>query len=166
MQTSSVGNNRRRLLGPDAGVTLLELIMVMAILALLAGLVGPAFGHWLDDWKLRGVADRLAETIRYARMQAVYQQRYFVVELKPEDHTVRVLEPSAGVVREYALPSDVQVGEDPPGAPSEVLRVILAPSGTAEAKTFWVRNPRGTTLKVRLDFLLGGAGIEIVRRES
>lgn len=166
MRISSVGSSERRRLGSDAGVTLLELIIVMTILALLAGLVGPSFGHWLDDWQLRGVADRLAETIRYARMQAIYQQRYFVVELRPADHTVRVLEPSAGVVREYPLPSDVQVGEDPPAAAPEVLRFILDPSGAAEARTFWVRNRRGTTLKLHLDFLLGGAGIEIARRES
>jgi prepilin-type N-terminal cleavage/methylation domain-containing protein len=165
MPISTVGNSGRRRLGANAGVTLLELIVVMTILALLAGLVGPSFGHWLDDWKLRGVADRLAQTIRYARIQAISQQRYVVVEVKPEEHRVRVLQPAVGVAREYVLPSDVQVGEDPPASTPEVLRVILAPSGSVEERTFWVRNRHGATMKVHMDFLLAGPGIQVVRGE-
>ena len=67
----------------EAGVTLLELVIVLAILALAVSLVAPRFGNWSDEWTLRSAAERVAQTVRYARTRALFEQSYYVVEIEP-----------------------------------------------------------------------------------
>ncbi len=145
-------------------MTLLELVMVITILSLMVGLVAPQIGHWIDDWKLRSASERIAQTIRYARVRALYEQHYYLVELHPGKNRVRVLEPASDFVREYALPSGIQVEEEDKAASSSVLRLLLPPSGAVEEKTLWLRNRRGSRVKIHLDFLLGTPRIEIARQ--
>jgi Tfp pilus assembly protein FimT len=145
-------------------VTLLELVIVIALLSLLAGLVAPSIGHSIDEWRLRSAAERIAQTIRYARIRALYEQRYYLVEIRPGENQVSVREPVSGVAREYALPPDVQVGEGENPASSSVLRLIIPPSGALEEKTLWVRNRRGSEWRIHLDFLLGTPEVQVARQ--
>jgi type II secretion system protein H len=166
MRTSLAGNSARGARQSQAGFTLLELVVVLSILALLAGLVLPGVGRWVDDWKLRGAAERVAQTIRYARTRALYEQRTYLVELDPSENRVRVLEPNSGFNREYNLPREIHWGEERDSSSSSVLRLILSPGGTVEERTLWLWNPRGTMMKVHMDFLVGGAGVEVARQAS
>lgn len=164
MRISSVGSKGSGRAPQESGVTLLELLIVISILSLMVGLVAPQIGHWLDDWKLESAAERIAQTLRYARVRALYEQRYYLVEIR--ENQVRVLEPASGFIREYTLPAEVQVNEEGREASSPVLRVLLPPSGAVEEKTLWVRNRPGRKLKIHLDFLLGTAGVEIAKQGS
>lgn len=166
MRTFSVGNNAR---DPaergqrEAGITLLEMVVVLTILALLVGLVGPSIGHWADDWKVRGAAERVAQTIRYARTRAVFEQRTYLVELDPRENRVRVLEPASGFNREYTLPPEIRWGEERGSSSPSALRLILSPSGAVEERTLWLWNRRGTAMRVRMDFLMGGDEVEVAK---
>lgn len=66
------------------GVSLLELLIVLAILALVAGLVLPTFGSGVSTSELRSSARQLAAGLRLARSEAVSQRRetFLVVDLE------------------------------------------------------------------------------------
>lgn len=180
MQTLSVGNRQarrrkpqaRRLAGQtppqagQAGVTLLELVIALTILALLAGLAVPTLGRWLDDWKLRGAAERVAQTLRYARTRALFEQRYYVVELRREAPQVRVLEPSSDFVREYALPEEVEWAEEGSAPAPEATRLLFPPSGAVEERDLWLRNARGSRVRIHVNFLLSSPETEFSRQGS
>ncbi len=161
MRTFSVGNKVDRGSQPQAGMTLLELVIVIALLSLMAGIVAPRTARWIDDWRLRSAAEHIAQTVRYAHVRALYERRYYLVEVRPGQHQVLVGEPVSGFVRQWALPSDVQVAEEDNPVPSPVLRLILPPSGAVEERTLWLRNRQGKKVKLHLDFLVGTAGVEV-----
>ena len=146
-------------------MTLLELVIVLAILSLAVSLVAPRFGRWSDEWTLRSAAERVAQTVRYARTRALFEQSYYVVEIEPATHLVRVLNPASGFMRGYALPRGVTIddGENPP--PS-VVRILLPPSGVVEERNLWLSNRRGSKFRVHVDFLLGAPAIEAVKQGS
>lgn len=150
----------------DRGVTLVELVIVLAILGLLASLTGPRIGQWLDDWRLRAAAERIAQTLRAARSRALYEQRAVLVELVPSEFKVRVTEPGSGFRSEFALPAGIEWGEEEGQFPSQAWRVVLRPSGTVEERAVWLRNRAGKTRKIRMDFLLGSAGVEVAAQEK
>jgi Tfp pilus assembly protein FimT len=146
----------------EAGITLLELVIVIALLSLMAGIVAPRSARWIDNWRLRSAAERIAQTIRYARVRALYERRYYLVEIRPGQHLVRVGEPVSGFVRQWSLPADVQVAEeDDNSVPPPVLRLLLSPSGALEERTLWLRNRLGRKIRLHVDFLLGTAGAEV-----
>lgn len=150
-------------------MTLLELMVVITILSLMAGLVVPRIGPWLDDWRLRNAAERIAQALRYARTRALFEQHYYVVEVLPQKNLVRILQPNSPFVREFALADDIQVQADAKrtgfSAP-EVVRFILPPSGEVEERDLWLRNKQGKVVKIHLDFLRGSASVEIAKQGS
>jgi prepilin-type N-terminal cleavage/methylation domain-containing protein len=53
------------------GVTLIELIVVMVIIAIGAVLFVPNIGGWMPNYRLRSVARNIVSTMRTAQMKAV-----------------------------------------------------------------------------------------------
>jgi len=165
----AVGNKTRRPKRNAAGMTLLELMVVITILSLMAGLVAPHIGPWLDAWKLRNAAERVAQTFRYTRARALFEQHFYVVEITPLQGLVRGLQTDSAVVRECSLPDGIQIeADEEQGTRSTagIVSFIFPPSGEVEEKKLWLRNPQGRAVKVHLDFLLGGPGVEVVQGGS
>jgi len=163
MRISLAGNERPRPQAREAGMTLLELVIVLAIISLSVSLVAPRFGNWTDEWTLRSAADQVAQTVRYARTRALFEQSYYVMEIEPKTHLVRVFNPASGFLRAFALPRGVTVddGENPPPA---VVRLLLPPSGVVEERNLWLSNRRGSKYRVHVDFMLGSPAVEAVKQ--
>lgn len=53
------------------GVTLIELIVVMVIIAIGAVLMAPGIGAWLPNYRLRSATRDIVSTMRTAQMKAV-----------------------------------------------------------------------------------------------
>jgi prepilin-type N-terminal cleavage/methylation domain-containing protein len=53
------------------GITLIELIVVMVIIAIGAVLIAPNIGAWLPNYRLRGATRDMVSTMRVAQMKAV-----------------------------------------------------------------------------------------------
>jgi prepilin-type N-terminal cleavage/methylation domain-containing protein len=162
---SSVGNERRHPQSQEAGMTLLELVIVLAILSLAVSLVAPRFGNWSDEWTLRGAAERVAQTVRYARTRALFEQSYYVVEIEPRAGLVRVLNPDSGFSRGFKLPGGVNVDDGEIPVPP-VVRLLLPPSGVVEERNLWFSNRRGSRFRIHVDFLLGTPAVEAVKEVS
>lgn len=58
-------------LGPEQGVTLVELMVVVAVAAILAMIAIPSFNDTLERRRLEGAANELSADLQYARSQAV-----------------------------------------------------------------------------------------------
>jgi len=163
MRTSLAGNERPPRRAPEAGVTLLELVIVLAILSLAVSLVAPRFGTWSDEWTLRGAAERVAQTLRYARTRALFEQSYYVVEIEPESRLVRVFSPASGFLRAFTLPRGVRV-DDGAIPKLDVLRIMFPPSGVMEERSLWLSNRRGSRYWIHMNFLLGAPAVEAVKQ--
>jgi general secretion pathway protein H len=81
------------------GVTLLELLVVLALMALVAGLVLPTFGNAVPTSQLKSSARQLATGLRLARSEAVAQKREAMLWLDLEGRRFKV----GSDPREYAL---------------------------------------------------------------
>ena len=89
----------------QAGVTLLELLIVIALMAIIAALVVPMFGGPVSTSELRATARQLAAGLRLARSAAVSERRetFLVVDVAGKRFKVD------REAREHALPSKVDL---------------------------------------------------------
>jgi general secretion pathway protein H len=74
----------------ERGFTLLELLVVLAIIAIAAGLAAPAIGRSTDSLKARGEIAGFSAVLRHAREQAITTRRPHRVVVVPAEHQVRV----------------------------------------------------------------------------
>jgi prepilin-type N-terminal cleavage/methylation domain-containing protein len=63
------------------GVTLIELVVVLVIIAIMAGLLAPNIGAWLPNYRLRSATRDIVSTMRTAQMKAVSNNIQYRVNL-------------------------------------------------------------------------------------
>ena len=68
------------------GFSLLELIMVLAVLGIMAGVVAPATGRFLDKLSFRKQTAALVAGTRYARLMAVGKGRPVAMRFDGQTH--------------------------------------------------------------------------------
>jgi len=139
--------------GKTRGVTLLELLVVVALASVLLAVVFPSVGAGLRTLELRSAAQRLAASARYAREQAIHRQRFYELEIDTAAGTISVgdLERSgpaqAGSARSrrsFELPATVRVERISPeetGSPTR-RRFLFSPDGGAPAFEIVLGNDR------------------------
>ncbi len=88
-----------------AGVSLIELMIVLMIMAIVAALVVPMLGGGVSNTELRSAARQLASGLRLARSEAVSQRRETFLLLDVAGRRFRVDRNP----QEHALPRDVEL---------------------------------------------------------
>ena len=70
------------------GFSLIELIMVLALLGIMAGVVAPATGRFLDKLSFRKQTAALVAGTRYARLMAVGKGRPVAMRFDGQSHSL------------------------------------------------------------------------------
>ena len=146
------------------GVTLLEMLVVVAIVAIMMGVSYPSISASVDSVRLATAADSTAAFLNSALNRA--EQRHQVLELtiakKQNQIALRSADPT--FLRKLELPSGIRIGEVLPTifAGEEEARVFyLIPGGAAPRVGVQLVNIRGAKRTVRVDPITGAP--EIVR---
>jgi general secretion pathway protein H len=94
----------------SAGFTLIEIVVVLAILAVATALVLPAVGRGSQAIKLRSEAGQIAALLRQARLEAVTKRRPTRVTLDPARNTVALTAGDAEhPLKQLTLPAGLRV---------------------------------------------------------
>jgi len=136
--------------GPVAqtrGFTLLELIVTMAIVAVVVGLTIPAVGRFTEGIRVRAEVAGFSALLRHARERAIVSQKPQAVVVDAAAHriSVRAGGPDGEVRETRALPERLTVEATPPPA----LTVRFEPQGGSSGGDFRL------TYRVTVDALTG-----------
>ena len=101
----SASRPRRRRRAQSRGVTLLELLIVLSIMAVVAAMVVPMFGGGVSTGELKGAARQVAAGLRLARSEALATRRETGVVLDLGRRTFKVERDG----REHALPGAIDI---------------------------------------------------------
>ena len=78
-----------RLSPSDAGVTLIEMLIVMALIALVAGMAAPSVSAGLDSLRLRSTSDAMVGFFNTALARADTRQQVVEIVISPQEGTSR-----------------------------------------------------------------------------
>jgi type IV fimbrial biogenesis protein FimT len=78
---------RRGLARASHGFTAIELMVVVAIVAILAALAGPSFTPLIERWRVRDAAETLTSSIYYARSEAIKRGGNVIIIKSPNSGT-------------------------------------------------------------------------------
>jgi general secretion pathway protein H len=107
------------------GFSLLELVVVLFIIALAAGLAAPSIGRSTDALRARAEVASFSAVLRHAREQAITTRTPHRVVVEPAEHQVRVFV-GDDVRRTRAIPARWTID-----TPAAGLTVRFEPQGTS-----------------------------------
>lgn len=145
----------------NKGFTLTELMIVIGILGVVMVASVPAIGRFLQNWRLGGDTDQMANTMRAARSTAVMKNLDAVFQFNPVDGTYSYFEDADGDGSKDANEYESSTHEFSPGISfnSHTLpgpQITFQPRGNSiESGTITLANVHGKTKTISL---YGGTG--------
>ena len=146
------------------GITLIELVVVLVMIAIGALLLVPNIGAWLPNYRLRSAARGLVSTMRTAQMKAVSNNIQYRVNLDDVEIGTPgcyVLQRNSGGVwvndgAPQTLPTGITIDVDqlPAG------RAIFNPNSTSAAGSVILQNTRGMKRRITITPATGRVRIE------
>ncbi|RZB30603.1 MAG: type IV fimbrial biogenesis protein FimT [Desulfobacteraceae bacterium Eth-SRB1] len=142
-----------RLFNKQSGFTLIELIVIIAILAVFAGIAVPNFLSYIPKSRLNGAARQVMGDLMAARMKAVKENNRFRVFFLSDNHHYKILDDdnnnNAEDSGEWTNIKDIQ-SEYSDVTFSATADPIFYPRGTAYGTTIILTNSAGSTKDVKV----------------
>lgn len=132
----------------QAGVTLIEMLIVMAIIGLIAGISFPSVSAGLESIQLRSAADSIATFLTAAQSRAERREQAIEVVITPADSTLTLFSSEAGYTRRLVLEKNIKIS-------GEATQFLLLPGGAPPAIAIDIFNSRGAHKSIRIDPVTG-----------
>jgi prepilin-type N-terminal cleavage/methylation domain-containing protein len=152
------------------GVTLVEMVVVVAIIALIVGLSFPAASAGLDNVRMVSAGDSVATFLNAAVNRAERHQQPVELVITATEGRLNLYSNEPGFTRELKMPDGVtieavlptQEGSDP----TQPRRILFLPGATVPAIGIQLGNRRNAHRRVRLDPMTGFPRIESVEPQG
>lgn len=148
------------------GVTLLELLIVMTLIALMTGIAYPSASAGIDSMRLRSTSDHIARFLSTAIDRAERSQQVVEVWISPKDGALMARSPDLGFARRFEVPAPYSISAVYPAAgdPGETRRFLMYPGGTVPRIGVEISSGTGRKRLVTVDSLTGMPRSEAVAR--
>jgi prepilin-type N-terminal cleavage/methylation domain-containing protein len=146
----------------DAGFSLMELMTVLAIMAILSTIAIPSLFKWLPKQRVGSAAREVKSTLEFARASAIKRNMLVEVDFDWTNDSLTVVEvidpdpvpPIYGdTLRTRQLPADVNLKNDGLGSPVTFNGHGFAPGSNGSVV---VENTSNTALRRSINMTVGG----------
>ena len=164
MPTSSAG--RTELAGKnESGVTLVELVVVVALIALLVGISFPAMSSGVDSLRLNAATNSVVSFFNTGLRRAERRQQVVEITISKPENTLSMRSTDAGFTRRLEMPAGVSITHvlpELPQNPDAPRSFFLYPGGTVPRFGVVLINRRNVEKIVRVDPMTGVPQVERV----
>jgi len=155
MPVSSIGRN-----GRTRGVTLIEMLVVVCIIALISAVALPSVAAGIESVRLRTASDSIAGFLNAAVNRAGRRQQAVVVVISLRENRLVAYSSEPGFMRELRMPGGVTIEAVLPplagsGEEEEGRRLLLLPGASIPGIGIRIANERGSRRVIHLDPMTG-----------
>ena len=147
------------------GVTLMEMLVVMAIIGLITAISAPSITAGLDSIRMATASDSIAAFLNSAVNHCERRQQPVEVIISQKESRLTAFSNEPGFTRELTLPDGILIEAVLPQIPDDVSgtrQLILMPGATVPGIGIQFANRRGARRIVRLDPMTGFPHVESV----
>src|SRR5438105_7576984 len=158
MPTLSVGRASNK----QTGVTLIEMLVVMTIMAILIGVSFPAITSGIDSLRLNAACNGVVSFLNTGLSRAERREQVVEVTISKAENRLTLRSNDPGFTREFAVPDGVTITRILPELPEETgaPRIfMLYPGGTVPPFGVWLTNRKHSDRVVQIDPMTGVAVI-------
>jgi prepilin-type N-terminal cleavage/methylation domain-containing protein len=157
MPTSSVGATPNK----QRGVTLIEMLIVMALVALVAGMAAPSVSAGLDTLRLRSTSDAIIGFLNTALARADTRQQVVEIVISPAEGTLTAISADQGFQKRLEIASPIKILSVQPSLvadaddQNQTRRFLVYPGGSVPKITIEIGNSKGRKRLVSIDPITG-----------
>jgi len=151
--------------GSSRGVTLVEMLLVVAIVGLLAGISFPAVTSGIDSIRLASATDSVVSFFNAGLNRAERRQQLIEIAVSKTERSLTMRSSEPGFLRKLELPEGIAIVSILPESQDEKdggRRFVLYPGGVVPRIGLELANRKGTRRIVRVDPITGVPQIERV----
>lgn len=149
------------------GVTLLELMVVMSIIAVITGISYPSIASGLENLKVSAAADSVAAFIDSAAAKSDRKQAVVELTISPKVNQMFLRSTDPTLNRRYEFPDGIRIDRVFPeadGAPIDAARqFIIYPGGSVPAMGVVIASASGKRRLIRVNPM---TGVPIIERPN
>ena len=149
---------------PPKGVTLIEMLVVVAIIGLMIAISFPSVAAGLDSVRLSSATGSVSAFLNAADNRAERRQQPVALVVSVKDNLLAMYGNEPGSERKLKLPDGISIQAVLPALegemPDQPRQLILMPGGTAPAIGIVLANEHGIRRLVRLDPMTGYPRVE------
>ena len=140
----------------NSGYTLIEILTVIAIIAIVAGIVLPNVVAWLPKYRLNSGAEEIQSTLQLARLGAIKQNTSATVTFSTTTHTF-LASIDGQTIKKGKMPAGIIIDS----VTSPASQVEFDSRGLANDSTgdIMVKNSKGATKTITVN-IVGNASIQ------
>jgi prepilin-type N-terminal cleavage/methylation domain-containing protein len=163
---SSVGRIRANLgrdQGAERGVTLIEMMVVVALISIMIGISFPAVTSGIDSMRLKAATNSVVSFLDAGLSRAERRQQAIEIIISQQDQSIEMQSTEPGFTRRLQMPEGVSIVQIFPPLPENVegpRTFFLYPSGTVPPLGVQLVNRRNVQRIVRVDPITGVPHVE------
>jgi type II secretory pathway pseudopilin PulG len=147
------------------------MLIVVSLIALLAGLSYPSVTAGLDTLRLRSASDVVVTFLSGALDRAERRQAVVELQILPGDNALLARTADQGFNKRIDIPKDMRIASIAPAIPGAdpkaVRRFLFYPGGTVPQLQLELMNPRGRSRMISLDPLTGSArAVDVMKGDA
>ena len=146
----------------ERGVTLIEMLIVVALIALMAGLSYPAIGAGMDGIRMASASDSITTFLSVGLNRAARREQLIELTISKPDNAL-FLRSADGYERRLDMPAGVRIAEvlpETPADPNAPRRFLLYPGGAPPRIGVHILSQRGARRTVWVDPITGVPRVE------
>jgi prepilin-type N-terminal cleavage/methylation domain-containing protein len=150
-----------------AGVTLIEMLVVVAIIGIIASITAPSVAAGLDAVRMASATESVAAFLNAAVNRAERRQQAIELVISRKENKLTMYSNDPKFTRELDLPDGISIDAVLPddAGPDALSRLILMPGASVPGISIRLANRRGGKRLVHLDPMTGFPHTEIVTSE-
>jgi prepilin-type N-terminal cleavage/methylation domain-containing protein len=152
---------------PTNGITLVELLVVVAIISLMVGISFPAITSGIDSLRLNAATNGVVSFFNTGLNRAERRQQVVAITISKTDNEITMRSTEPGFVRKLDIPQGVTITRifpELPDNPDVPRSFLLYPGGTVPRFGVQLMNRRNVERIVRVDPITGVPRVERVEQ--
>jgi prepilin-type N-terminal cleavage/methylation domain-containing protein len=152
----------------ERGVTLIEALIVVALIAMIAAVSFPSVTAGLDTLRLRSASDSIVSFLNIALDHADRRQQAVEVIVSPRENTLLSRTADLGFIRNLDIPAQIHIVSVQPALPNsmdpqEPRHFLLYPGGSVPGIGIEISTLLGRKRMVSVDPISGSPRSEVVQ---
>ncbi|MGH9557851.1 MAG: pilus assembly FimT family protein [Bryobacteraceae bacterium] len=118
----------------ETGITLIEMLVVVTLIAVIAGVSYPSIGSGIESLRLRSASTSIASFLNTALDRASRSQQPVEIRIVPKENSLTARSADMSFTRVLNLPDFIHIASIAPAeesaAPGEMRRFLIYPGGS------------------------------------